>query len=48
MLPATSGWINHAETLLFCLSAGEKFDYRMQHFFHIKVILILHLICILL
>lgn len=32
MLPATSGWINHAEALLFCLSAGEKFDYRMQHF----------------
>ena len=33
MLSAISGWINHAETLLFCLSAGEKFDYRMQHFF---------------
>ena len=33
MLPARQGGTNHTETLLFCLSAGEKFDYRVQHFF---------------
>lgn len=33
MLPAESGWTNHAEALLFCLYAGEKFAYKMQHFF---------------
>ena len=33
MLPTRKGWTNHTETLLFCLSAGEKFAYRMQHFF---------------
>ena len=48
MLPASSGWINHTETLLFCVSAGENIECLMQQFFHIKVILILHLICILL
>lgn len=48
MLPARQGVTNHTETLLFCLSAGEKFAYRMQHFFMQKVILILHLIYILL
>ena len=33
MLPAESGWTNHAEALLFCLSAGEKFTCGMQQFF---------------
>ena len=33
MLPARQGGTNHTETLLFCLSVGEKFAYRMQHFF---------------
>jgi len=25
MMPGESGWTNHAEALLFCLSAEEKF-----------------------
>ena len=33
MLSAESGWTNHAEALLFCLSAEEKFTCRMQQFF---------------
>ena len=33
MLPARQDGTNYTETLLFCLSAGEKFAYRMQHFF---------------
>ena len=33
MMPTRKGWTNHAEVLLFCLSAEEKFAYRMQHFF---------------
>lgn len=33
MMPTRRGWTNHAEVLLFCLFAGEKFDYRMQQFF---------------
>ena len=48
MLLARQGGTNHTETLLFCLPAKEKLAYRMQHFFMQKVILILHLTCILL
>ena len=33
MMPTRKGWINHAEVLLFCLSAGEKFTCGMQQFF---------------
>ena len=33
MLPARQDGTNHTETLLFCLSAGEKFAYGMQRFF---------------
>ena len=33
MMPAKSGWTNHAEVLLFCLFAEEKFTCGMQQFF---------------
>lgn len=33
MMPAESGWTNHAEVLLFCLFAEEKFICGMQQFF---------------
>ena len=48
MMPAESGWTNHAEVLLFLLVCRRKVHLWDTAIFHTKVILILHLICILL